>query len=130
MGVHLLPRKKRSTVSTDTLDFLRKNVYNVTDITRQKKLSEILDLYSGKVTDEVFVVQNGKKRNAQAVIVDLEYFKELLSIKEEVDQAFDQVLLEEASERVNHEANLGLSDVFDEEDIDVDSLLEQLEEEE
>lgn len=130
MGVHLLPRKKRSTVSTDTLDFLRKNVYNVTDITRQKKLSEILDLYSGKVTDEVFVVQNGKKRNAQAVIVDLEYFKELLSIKEEVDQAFDQVLLEEASERINHEANLGLSDVFDEEDIDVDSLLEQLEEEE
>ena len=130
MGVHLLPRKKRSTVSTDTLDFLRKNVYNVTDITRQKKLSEILDLYSGKVTDEVFVVQNGKKRNAQAVIVDLEYFKELLSIKEEVEQAFDQVLFEEASKRVNHEANLGLSDVFDEEDIDVDSLLEQLEEEE
>src|SRR5690606_18154967 len=113
-----------------TLDFLRKNVYNVTDITRQKKLSEILDLYSGKVTDEVFVVQNGKKRNAQAVIVDLEYFKELLSIKEEVEQAFDQVLFEEASKRVNHEANLGLSEVFDEEDIDVDSLLEQLEEEE
>ena len=130
MGANLLLRKERPTVNTDTLGFLRKNVYSVTEITRQKKLSEILDLYSDKVTDEVFVIQNGKKKNAQAVIVDLEYFEELLSIKEEMDQAFDQVLLEEASERVNHEANLGLSDVFDEEDINVDSLLDQLEEEE
>ena len=93
MGANLLLRKERPTVNTDTLGFLRKNVYSVTEITRQKKLSEILDLYSDKVTDEVFVIQNGKKKNAQAVIVDLEYFEELLSIKEEVDLAFDHVLL-------------------------------------
>ncbi|WP_244504402.1 hypothetical protein [Salibacterium halotolerans] len=121
--------KKHPKVNTNTLDFLRKNVYSVTEITRQTKLSEILDLYSGEVTDEVFVIQNGKKKNAQAVIADLEYFEELLTIKEEVDQAFDQIALEEAGARVNYKADLALSDVFDEEDVDVDSLLNQLKEE-
>ncbi|WP_232217746.1 hypothetical protein [Virgibacillus sp. SK37] len=116
-------------VNTNMLDFLRKNVYSVTDITRQKKLTEILDLYSGEMTDEVFVIQNGKKKNAQAVIVDLEYFEKLLTIKEEVEQAVDQIVLQEASERVNDEANLSLADVFDEEDINIESLLHQLEEE-
>lgn len=123
-------RKEHPMISTNMLDFLRKNVYSVTEITRQNKLSEILDLYSDNVTDEVFVIQNGKKKNAQAVIVDLEYFEELLALKEKVDQALDQTALEEASERTNHEANLTLSDVFDDDDIDVDSLLDQLEKEE
>ncbi|RYG72948.1 hypothetical protein EU245_08375 [Lentibacillus lipolyticus] len=130
MGVNLMPGKERPMVNTNMLDFLRNNVYSVTEITRQNKLSDILDLYSGKVTDEVFVIQNGKKKNAQAVIADLEYFEELLTLKEEVDQAFDQIALEEAGERVNHKADRPLIDVFDEEDIDVDSLLDQLEEDE
>ncbi|MFD2706989.1 hypothetical protein [Salibacterium lacus] len=129
MGVNLMPGQKYPTVNTNILDFLRKNVYSVTEITRQKKLSEILDLYSGKVTDEVFVIQNEKKKNAQAVIADLEYFEELLTIKEEVEQAFDQIALEEAGERVSDKADLALSDVFDEEDVDVDSLLSELKEE-
>ncbi|AIF44539.1 hypothetical protein X953_16470 [Virgibacillus sp. SK37] len=129
MGVNVMSKEGHPRVNTNMLDFLRKNVYSVTDITRQKKLTEILDLYSGEMTDEVFVIQNGKKKNAQAVIVDLEYFEKLLTIKEEVEQAVDQIVLQEASERVNDEANLSLADVFDEEDINIESLLHQLEEE-
>lgn len=57
-----MPKEEHPMINTNMLDFLRKNVYSVTEITCQKKLSEILDLYSDKVTDEVFVIQNGKKK--------------------------------------------------------------------
>ncbi|MCA0970814.1 hypothetical protein LCM20_09450 [Halobacillus litoralis] len=123
-----MSEKQHPLINTNMLDFIRNNVYSVTEMTRQKKLSEILELYSGEVTDEVFIVQNGKKKDAQAVIADLEYFEHLLTLKEEVERAFDQVALEEASERVNDAADLSLSDVFEDDDIDVDALLKALEE--
>lgn len=103
---------------------------NVTDLVRGNKLSEILDYFSRGQSEEVFVVQNGKKKNAMAVIVDLEYFEQLLRIKEIIDESLDQVVLEEAYERANKPADLSLADVFEEDEINVDEIIRALREDE
>lgn len=121
-----MTRDQYPTVDANTLDFLRKNVLSVTDVTRSNKLSEILDRFSNDITEEVFVIQNAKRKNAQAVMVDLEYFEQLLHLKEVFEESLDQVVMEEVSSRKNKPAKLTLSDVFDEEDINVNELMELL----
>jgi hypothetical protein len=129
VGVYTVAKENHPTLNTNTLDFLKKNVLGVTDVTRSNKLSDILDRFSKGPTDEVFVIQNAKKKNAQAAVVSLEYFEQLLTIKEALDEALDKVALEEAQNRAEKSANFALHDVFDEEDIDLNQLMKQLEEE-
>jgi len=117
---------RKPSVSSNTLDFLKSNVYNVTDITRKKKLTEILDKFSSEVTDEVFIIQNAKNKNAKGAFLDLEFFEELLTYKESMEEALDHVIVEEAISRKNKEATLSLSDVFDEDDIDFDLLMSEI----
>ncbi|WAA12819.1 hypothetical protein [Fervidibacillus halotolerans] len=126
MGDHTLTNEKYPKADTNTLDFLKKNVFNVTEISRTKKLSEILDRFSNGVSDEIFVIQNAKKKDALAVIIDLDYFKQLLQIKEVVESALDRIVMEDAQARKDKPANQTLSDVFDEEDINVDELMKLL----
>ncbi|OUM91104.1 MAG: hypothetical protein BAA00_16600 [Parageobacillus thermoglucosidasius] len=120
----------KDAINSSMFEFLRKNVMNVTDLVRGNKLSEILDYFSRGQSEEVFVVQNGKKKNAMAVIVDLEYFEQLLRIKEIIDESLDQVVLEEAYERANKPADLSLADVFEEDEINVDEIIRALREDE
>ncbi|WP_234987423.1 hypothetical protein [Halolactibacillus halophilus] len=115
-------------LNTNTLDFLKQNVLTVTDLTRSNKLSEILDRFSTGVSEEVFVIQNGKKKNAQAVMLDMDYFEQLLQFKEIIEASLDQVAMEEAYGRIGKPVNQSLSDVFDEEDINVTELIKLLEE--
>ncbi|WJY26385.1 hypothetical protein [Sporosarcina trichiuri] len=129
MSVELVPEKRRKKVNTGTLEFLRHNVYSVTELTRQKKLTEILDLFAERTSEEVFVIQNAKKKDAQAVIVDLQYFQELLRLKEEMERAMDEVALQEAGGRIGEAADLKLTDVFDDAEIDTDAILRQLQDE-
>jgi hypothetical protein len=74
------------------------------------------------------VIQNAKKKDALAVIVDIDYFEQLLQIKEVVEEALDQIVMEEAYARKNKPANQTLSDIFDEADINVNELIKLLEE--
>ena len=118
--------KSKKTVSSDTLNFLKNNVYNITDVTRHNKLTEILDRFSEEVTDEVFIIQNAKNKNAKGAFLDLDYFEELLANKEALDNALDELIEEAAIQRLNSKATLSLHDVFDEDDIDFDQLMKEI----
>ncbi|WP_438313171.1 hypothetical protein [Sporosarcina sp. FA9] len=119
--------KSKKTVSSDTLDFLKNNVYNITDVTRHNKLTEMLDRFSINETEEVFIIQNAKNKNAKGVFLDLKYFEELLATKEALDNALDEIIEDIAVQRMNSEANLSLKDVFAEDDIDFEQLMKEIE---
>lgn len=104
-------------VTSDVLQFVQNHVLSVTDLVRTKKLSEILDSYADTTSDEIYVVQNGKNKNAKAVLADLEYFQRLLKYQEIIEQAIDLHMLEMTLQRKNDVADLSLSDVLDSEDI-------------
>lgn len=61
-GCSYIEKEQHPIANTNTLHFLKTNVLSVTDISRTKKLSEILDLFSNGFTDEVFVIQNAKRK--------------------------------------------------------------------
>ncbi|OFW74938.1 MAG: hypothetical protein A2201_02905 [Alicyclobacillus sp. RIFOXYA1_FULL_53_8] len=109
-------------VTTDTLNFVQNHVLNVTDLVRTKKLSEILDQYADTKSTEVFIVQNDKKRNAKGVILDLEYFTELLHYKEAVEEAIDDYMIQVVTERKDDLANLTLDEILAESSITKEEL--------
>lgn len=114
--------KAKKGVTTDILKFLNDRVLSVTQLTRSKKLTEILDSYSQEKSTDVYVVQNVKKPG-KAVIADLEYFQELLSYKEAVDWAIDHAIEEVALERKEAVADLPLSHVIQRNQLDVDRIM-------
>lgn len=97
-------KKKRKAVDAATLDFARDHVVNITDITRTKKLSEIMDYLSTRDgRDDVYIIQNSKKKDTAVVLAEVEHYKELLKYKERFDQLQDQLVEMEAIARL--EAN-------------------------
>lgn len=118
-------------VRTDILQFIKDQVLSVSDLTRTKKLTEILDMYANPTRSEtVFVVQNARNKEAQAILADFEYFQELLLYKEAVDQAIDQIMYETAMERKDDPAETGLAQVISDFDLDVDRIIALSEEDE
>jgi len=113
----------KSPVTSDVLQFVQNHVLSVTDLVRTKKLSEILDSYADTISDEIFVVQNGKNKNAKAVLSDLEYFQKLLKYQEIVEQAIDLHMLEVTLQRKNDVADLSLSDILEDEVITWDEVV-------
>lgn len=120
--------KKETPVTTNILEFLKERVLSVSDITRTKKLSEILNEYADKKSSEIFIVQNTKKKNAQAVISDLEYFQELLSYKETVDSSIDDLMYEIAFERKDDTADISLSQIISGNALDIERIFEMVDE--
>jgi len=125
VSVPILDKKKKQ-ITSDTLNFLKSNVYNVTEVTRQKKLTEMLDHFSHGQSEEVFIIQNAKNKEARAAFVDLDYFNQLLTYKEAIEEAMDDLIEEEATLRRNEHATLSLSEAFDEDDIDFAALLKEI----
>jgi hypothetical protein len=124
--------EKVTEVNVKTLEFLKEKVLTVSDLTRTKKLAEILNSYADKTSYEIFIVQNSKNKSAQAVISDLEYFQELLRYKEAVDEAIDQVIHEITLERKDDAADIDLLQVIAEHNLDgtkIFSLIDEVEEE-
>ena len=109
-------------VTSGTLEFIQDNVLNVTELVRTKKLTQILDQFADVKSMDVYVVQNDKKRNARGVIVDFEYFQELLSYKEAVDAAIDEQIEQVALSRINEPANTTLEDLLKDEDITFEEI--------
>jgi hypothetical protein len=105
------------------LSFLNDHVLSVTQLTRTKKLADILDAYSQNQSRDVYVIQNTKKPG-KAVLVELTHFQELLSYKEAVEQAMDQSIEEMALERLDATADIPLSQVIQDYDLDVDRIME------
>lgn len=119
--------QSRSTTA-EMLAFIKNQVLTVTDITRSTKLTEILDSYAAKLpSEEVFVVQNTRNKDAQAVIADLEYFQELLMYKEAVEQAIDEIMYRVASERKDNPAEIDLAHVIADQDLDMERIMKLVE---
>lgn len=110
-------------ITADTLDFVKNQVLNVTDITRTTKLTEILDSYANKVSEQIFVIQNSRNKEAQGILADIDYFQQLLQYKHAVDSAIDDIVYQVALERKDDVADIPLGQVIDELDLDVDEIL-------
>ncbi len=115
--------KKRPVVTSDMLEFVEEAILGVTDLTRSKKLSEILDSFSGKVSSHVYVVQN-KNKPSKAVIADLEYFKSLLKYKEAVEESIDEYMYQIALERKDDVVDIPLAQVLEGEKFDLNEILD------
>ena len=124
MGLAMSAKKR---VTTDILEFLNEQVLTVTQLKRTTKLSEILDSYGKEKSTDVYVVQNTKKPG-KAVIVDLNYFHELLSYKEAIDWAMDQLIEEVALERKDTTADIPLAQIIEENQLDVSRIIKLVEE--
>ena len=117
--------KKYSTeTSADTIQFVKESVLTISDLTRTKKLTEILNSYAESHSKDIYIVQNSKNKNARAAVVDLDYLQELLQYKEAVDEAVDEIMLEIARQRMNDSATISLDDIIDEHELDVHKILE------
>ncbi len=111
-----------TTTRSDVLKFVKDHVLNISDLTRTSKLAEILELYADKTSDELFIVQNTRNKNGRAVIANLEFFEELLSYKEAVDEAIDQTMYQIALERKDEPADISLAQVIAELGLDVNRI--------
>lgn len=119
----------KNKINANMLDFLQKNVFNITDLTRTNKLSEILNKFSGSETDEVFVVQNHKNKDATAVLVDLEHYMKLLQMEEAFEKSIDEYMFQVTTERKDDVADIPLRTVIEgDNDIDVDYIFNNLDE--
>jgi len=114
----------KKTASADALEFVKENVLSISDLTRTKKLSHILDSYAGNTNDQIFIVQNSKNRKAQAVLSDLDYFLDLLNCREAIEEAVDQLSYELALERKDDQATIPLDQVIRDHSLDVDHIME------
>ncbi|KYC69427.1 hypothetical protein B4099_3711 [Heyndrickxia coagulans] len=113
--------KKR--VTRSTLNFLKDNVLGVTDLTRTNKLSEILNQFAGVESDEVYIIQNHKNKDATGVLIDLEHMDRLLAIEEFYEKIVDDYMYQIALERKDEVADIPLESVIAEENLDADEIL-------
>lgn len=121
----------KNPITSDFFRFLKEQVLTVTDLTRSSKLTDILDMYaSSKDVEKVFVVQNSRNKDAQAVLVNLDYFQELLLDKEAIEEAMDQVIYEIALERKDEVADIPLAEVIRVNNIDLQAIKDMVENEE
>jgi hypothetical protein len=109
--------------STDSLRFLRERVLTVTDIMRTKKLTEILDEYAKGESEDIFVVENTRNKNAKAILLDFEYFERLLMYEEAIEDTLDELMYKKALERMDHPTDIDLADVIDGLQLDVEEII-------
>lgn len=119
------PKKK---VTRSTLNFLKDNVLGVTDLTRTNKLSEILNSFAGTESQEVFIIQNYKNKDATGVLIDLEHMDRLLAIEEMYERMVDDYMYHVALERKDEVADIPFESVITGEDLDVDEILNLVDE--
>ena len=111
-----------------TLNFLRKNVLNVSDVARTKKLTEILNSFAGTKSEEIFVVQNSKSKDAQGALIDIDYLLELLKYKamfdETLEETANEMLIQTVQERQGAIAAKTVGEVADQFNISWEEIAE------
>jgi hypothetical protein len=121
VGEKMKPYK--TDTDADTIQFVKESVLSVSDLTRTKKLTEILNSYAESHSRDIYIVQNSKNKQARAAIADLDYLQDLLRYKEAVDAATDEVMYELALERKNDETDVGLEQVIKRFNLDEERIL-------
>jgi len=120
--------EKPSENIAEFINFLNKNVYNISDLTRQNKLTDILNTFSGQKTDEIYIVQNSKSKNAQGAFVDVEYLLELIDYKKKylqvLEDARDEIVYDLAVSREDHVATKTIGEVANQFDLSWDEIMD------
>ncbi len=57
----------------DTPQLVKESVLSVSELTRSKKLAEILNSYAESCSRDIYIVRNSKNKQARAAIADLDY---------------------------------------------------------
>lgn len=109
---------------SESLRFVQDRVLNITDITRTTKLAEILDEYAKGESEDIFVVQNTRNKDAKGVLVDLEYFERLLRYEEVIEQITDEMMYEVTLSRKDEKADISFSEIIAESGLDIDDIIE------
>lgn len=118
----MMMEKAKSIGHSVDLDFIKNNVFGITDIKRGNRLNEILETYEHGA-NEFYVVQSTQQKG-KAVIANLDLFRELLYAKEQLDAIYDAHMHEVMLERKNDVANISLQDALSDEDFDFDEILD------
>ena len=113
--------KSRSDFTSIDLDFVKNNVFGITDIKRGNRLNEILEKYEQGEKD-FFVVQSTQQKG-KAVIVNIDVFAELLRAKEQLDAFYDAHMDEVMLARKDDQARITLKEALKDEDLDFDEIL-------
>lgn len=113
--------KSKSVVHSVDLEFVKNNVFGITDIKRGNRLNEILAKYEQGET-EFFVVQSTQQKG-KAVIVNLDVFTELLRAKEQLDAMYDAHMDEIMQARKQDQATIPLRVALQDEEFDLDEIL-------
>ncbi|OXS77814.1 hypothetical protein [Domibacillus enclensis] len=87
-----MPNKSKTFDVNNTVNDLR---LNATDIADKRKLLEILYRFSAGNKEKTVLVQNRENPKEEGILISLEYFEELLSYKEAVQEVFDYLVKEE-----------------------------------
>lgn len=118
--------KEKPVVHSVDLDFIKNNVFGITDIKRGNRLNEILEKYE-QGEKEFFVVQSTQQKG-KAVIVNLDVFAELLRAKEQLDAMYDAHMEEVMLSRKNDQATIPLKEVLKDEEFNFDEILSMADE--
>lgn len=114
-------------ITSSMIGFVKKNVVSVTELTRTKKLSQILDGFSNRKSEEIFLVQSTRNKDGLGAIIDVDLLEELLLLREVIAEAADRIVEATAAERVNKfNPNISLAQAMQEvgvTEIDVDEVL-------
>jgi len=113
--------KEKSFGHSVDLDFIKNNVFGITDIKRGNRLNEILETYEHGAND--FYVVQSTQQKGKAVIANLDFFTELLRAKELLDAIHDEHLQKVMLIRKDDEAKIPLKEALGDEDLDFNEII-------
>ena len=95
---------------------------------RTKKLTEILNSFAGTKSEEIFVIQNSKSKDAQGALIDIDYLLELLKYKAMFDDILEdtanEMLIQTIQERKGSVATKTRSEVADQFNVSWEDITE------
>lgn len=78
-------------------------------------MTEVLNSFAGTKSEEIFVVQNSKNKDAQGALIDVDYLLELLQYKvlfdETLEETANEMLIQTVQERQGAVATKTLGEV-------------------
>lgn len=135
MSLNLLEQRRESamtesrSISATMLEFVRDNVFSITELTRTNKLAEILDSFGNKKSNSIYIVKNGRNKDSQGALVDVEMLMELLVYRDAVEAAIDHIVDRAAIQRLStFNPNISLAQIILENELDVEEIMRLSEE--
>ncbi len=108
-----------------SLACVKDNILSISELKESSKLSEILNIYTGPISDRFFVIKNNNVKDAVGILLDYERFAYLLKIEEIMEEAIDNHMIKTVYSRkdiIEHEEPVPLREVVQDDDFDFNTL--------